>query len=292
VFGQPAGGGVALLGLIAMHFSLAKAWIPLLLNSFVLLGVQVRAEWLATVGSMAVWGWLTGRIGQITKIAAVVGGLLLVGAVIDFRIPAPMTRGGEVSARGVIGRAVAAVDQDLAAQITPRTAETFASTVSWRTAWWRSLWKMVHESPTRAMFGPGYGYPIWYHHPEESWDNPLRTPHNVWMHCLAYTGWLGVAVAGVFFLAHGRVLWQVYRATGEVFGFCLWVLVMLWAPFDCYLDTPYGAIPFYLLTGLAAAPLLASRPDDESNGATSPRHTDSGPSSHTRFHPPSDGGAT
>jgi hypothetical protein len=47
------------------------------------------------------------------------------------------------------------------------------------------------------------------------------------------------------------MLWKGYRASDQPFGICLWVLFFVWAHFDNRLETPYGAIPFWVLVGMA-----------------------------------------
>jgi hypothetical protein len=48
-------------------------------------------------------------------------------------------------------------------------------------------------------------------------------------------------------------LWQTYWQTGEPFGFCFWVALMASSAIDMVLETPFGAIPNYLILGLALA---------------------------------------
>jgi hypothetical protein len=257
-FGQPAGAAVALLGLLSFEQNLGRMWLPVLLNSFVLIGVQVRAEWLGFLVCLAVWGYLAGRLGQLLKVASFAVGLLLVGLVTDVSFPSPAQRGGEISTRRIIGRALSAVDTDAAATFNPK-AEDHASTVTWRTGWWKEIWKMVHDSPAWTLLGPGYGYPIWDLHPEYLNEQHLRTPHNVFMFALGYTGWLGVVLFYGLQWSLARLLWRVYRQTGQPFGLCYWAMIMVWAVFDNFFETPFGAIPFFLLTGMAVGPLLAMR---------------------------------
>lgn len=251
--GAPRGATVVLLGLLSFEPKLARVWLPLLLNVLVLLGMQVRAEWLGFAAGVGLWSVLTGRLLQCFKLIAVVPALLLVGLMLDVRLPSPATRGGEISAREIVGRAIAAVDRDAASEFT-RDAEDYAETTTWRLGWWGAIWREVNSSASWLLFGFGYGYPIWDLHPEGI--DPIRTPHNVFMFALGYTGLVGLALFCLFQLSIVWLLWRTYRTTGQPFGLCYWTLIVVWATFDNFLESPFGAIPFYLFIGLAAAPLI------------------------------------
>ena len=47
VFGQPLGSAIALIGLLAFESNLRSVWHLFILNLFVLLGMEIRGEWLA-----------------------------------------------------------------------------------------------------------------------------------------------------------------------------------------------------------------------------------------------------
>jgi hypothetical protein len=267
-FGQPHGAGVCLLGLVAFEKDLRRVSLPLLLNTVVLLGMQMRAVWVALTVSLLVWGCLAGRFGQLVRLAAVVGVLFLVAALADIRYPAPASRGGSISARDIVGRALASVSEEAAESImeNPDEAMTFHGNVNWRTEWWGAIWGMVHKTPTQASFGPGYGFAIWSLHPSDLIRDPIRTPHNSSFFALGYTGWLGLTLFLALQLALARLLWRVYLRTGQAFGLSLWVMAAVWACFDGFFETPFSAIPFYLLVGLASAPLLSTASTEDRRG--------------------------
>ena len=263
LFSQPAGAAISILGVLCFEGIGGRSLAPLLLNCFVLVGIQVRAEWLGFVTSVSIWSVLANHVRQMAKLLAVVALIVLVGLVTDFKIPAPKGREGEISVRGIAGRALSAVSPDLAGNLLDNP-EQFNSTVSWRTKWWREIIVLTHESPSTALFGLAYGFPIWDYHPEGVGDG-LRTPHSILVFALGYTGWLGLAIYLTLQLSIGRLLWRTFRATGQAFGLQVWILINIWASADNLLEAPYGAIPFYLLLGLAAAPIMArASKDDES----------------------------
>jgi len=255
LFSQPAGASISILAVLCFERVGGRSLVPLLMNFFVLIGVQVRAEWLGFVTSISTWSVLTGHLRQMAKFLVFVSLITLVGLITDFKVPAPAGRGGEISVRGIVGRALAAVSPDLAGNLLD-DPDRFNATVSWRTAWWREVVTVAHESPHTAIFGLAYGFPIWDYHPEGVEDG-LRTPHSILVFTLGYTGWIGLAIYLALQLSLGSLLWRTFRATGQPFGLQVWMLINIWATADNLLEAPYGAIPFYLLLGLAAAPISA-----------------------------------
>ncbi len=253
-FGEPAGAAIALLGLLSFERRLSRLWLPLLLNVFVLLGIQVRAEWVGFIVALAIWVPLSGRIGPFFKLAAAAFLLLSAGWFTDARIPSPGTRAGEISVRNVVARVVAPVAPRLATELSPRGA-VYTGTTDWRKDWWVAIWERVHEQDVSALLGPGYGFPIWELHPIDLGE-VIRTPHNVFMYALGYTGWTGVWLFYLLQLALFWPLWRVYQRTGQPFGLAYCAMILAWAHFDNMYETPYGAIPYYLIAGLALAPLF------------------------------------
>ena len=252
-FGWPAGSAIAILGLLAFEGSIRRAIIPLALNGFVLLGMQVRAEWLSFALAVTLLSVLRGRLSQLIQVMVLAGGLILVGIIVDVKIPSQTGRDGMISSRDLIGHAVAAVDEGAAAQLT-EVAERSSGTVSWRTQWWTNLLNVTHKHALTTLFGMGYGYPIWEHNYLSEGINP--TPHNVFIYVVTYTGWVGVFIFYTLQLYLAWLLWKGYRASGQPFGICLWVLFFVWAHFDNRLETPYGATPFYVLVGMALTSVL------------------------------------
>src|SRR5258706_16478271 len=77
--------------------------------------------------------------------------------------------------------------------------------------------------------------------------------------CLGYTGWIGVIL---FFLLQReilRLLWRVNRTMRDPFGVPFWVAMMTYGMFFPLGETPYGAVPFYLILGWLVSPLLHER---------------------------------
>ena len=261
-FGDPRGASVAIIGLLCFGRHLKRAWLPLLLNIVVLVGMHNRSAWVAMLVCVPLWGLLAGRVSTVLKATTAAVAVLLLFLIVDAPLPMRNDEGERMTTRNVVGFAVAAIDRDTAVGLT-QYADSGNSTVTWRTRWWDNLWRVTHQTPTQALFGPGYGFPIWEYHEENLDDFKLRTPHNSFFYVLVYTGWIGVILFFGLQFVLATVLWRVYCTTGQPFGICFWALSMIRACFTPFYETPYCAIPFFLICGLAAAPLLRVLPGKE-----------------------------
>ena len=262
IFGQPVYSFVALLGIIAYDQKPWRSWHLLALNSFVMLGMQLRTEWFAFAIGLITWFLITRQSKRLLQAGAVFAVFFAVMYITDLRLPGPEGRGGgEISVRQLTDRALApfrANTSDVAAAAGVG-AETQEATFVWRTVWWLLIWNSVHASPTTTIWGFGYGYPLGDLAPYLQGEF-LRTPHNAFFYALGYTGWVGVAILVAFQVAIFRLLWNAKRTTKDPFGIAFWTAMMAYGMFFPLGETPYGAIPFYLMIGWSAAHLLSNVP--------------------------------
>ena len=254
VFGQ-ASSGLVVIGLLCFERPLGWYWIPLFTNVFIILATQVRSEWVGLLAALTLAAILTRRYSLLVAPILVMAGLLTVGYLVDFRIPSPVTRGGDISTKDIMGRAIGAVDPELAREYTPR-AYSYAGTVSWRTRWWSEIWESVHQDPATSLLGFGYGFPLGdlvsYLRGVD-----IRTPHNVFFYALGYTGWLGVSLFFALQASCATLLYRLFRQTGQLFPLLVWTITVIEAFFGNVFETPSGAISVYLIIGIACAPLLS-----------------------------------
>src|SRR5262249_38260250 len=131
----------------------------------------------------------------------------------------------------------------------------YAGTASWRTKWWSAIWRSAHADAETTLLGHGYGYPLHDLMPDLR-GTDVRTPHNVFFYCLGYSGWIGVAAFYSFQAALGLLMFRVWRTTGQSFGLMIWLGALVGGHLGNSYETPFGAIPFYLMTGMSAAPLV------------------------------------
>jgi hypothetical protein len=255
IFGQPWGSMIALLGLTCLGFEFRRTWLIVVLNVAVLLGMQVRAEWLGCLVGMTVYSFLTRRFDKLLGAFAVTGLFLVIGLAADLRLPGAASRGGSISTRDIVGRAIAPINEDLAAELTPH-AKNNASTFEWRTTWWKAIWKNAHKDALTAAIGEGYGYPLVDLVDYLRGRTFLRTPHNMFFFALGYGGWLMVSSFALLQFFVLQLLIRAWRLTRNPFGVSFWAAVVVWSLFGDSFETPYGAIPFFVIAGACMAPLF------------------------------------
>ena len=255
IFGLPDYSFVVLLGLLAYEQNLRRVWHLIFLNAFVMLGMQVRAEWLALAVGLGVWVWTTKRFKKMLVAVGIVILLITIMYVADFKIQGPETRGvGVISARDLVGRAMAPLHANFFGTY-GESDEVEVNTVVWRTVWWAAIWNAVHEDHKRELLGFGYGYPLGDLVPYLEGEF-LQTPHNVFFYALGYTGWIGVFVFFLFQIQILRLLWNVHLVRGQPFGIVFFLSAITYGFFTPFFEAPYGAIPFYLIGGIVSSGLF------------------------------------
>jgi hypothetical protein len=66
-------------------------------------------------------------------------------------------------------------------------------------------------------------------------------------------------------------LWQVFRSGGNPFGLMLLVMALCTGLFGNFFETPFNAVPYYWLIGLALAPLAGELAEAARQAAPAPR---------------------
>jgi O-Antigen ligase len=257
VFGQAGGGGFIILALLCLDPKPARWWPALTMAAVGFLAAQVRAEWLCTAFGFLIWGVLGRKMTRVAMVAAGICVVLAVGALLDVNLPSPGQRGGAISSREIVARGIAAVSPELAKDVTGSDNVAFyRGTVTWRETWWRAIWANSQDNYQNLIIGPGYGFPLKKLVTYLTQQGDLRTPHNVFFYALGYTGWIGVALFASLQVTCGLLMWRAYTVTGQPFGLAFWASTLASAFFGNVMETPSGAIGFYLVIGLVAGPTL------------------------------------
>jgi hypothetical protein len=266
LFSQTGGSALVLLGLVALEPKWTlRTWMLALLNLLVMLGLMVRSEWVGFLAGLLTFGICAGRLRQIALGVAGVAALLAVLFVADVKIPAPLTRGGgELSAQSIAARGLAIVDAVAGTEYAGESGGDAAmGDILFRTQWWSAIWNEVNSDPVQALAGFGYGYPIGDLNPSIAAGTVIRTPHNDMVYALGYSGWIGLSIFLLCQLEFALLLLRAFQTTGQPFGLMYWAMTFTASCFGNLFENPFGAIPFYLMLGLAIAPALLYAPEAE-----------------------------
>jgi len=259
MFGQPAGSAISILALLCFDRRLQRYWVPLGLNTAVLLALAVRAEWVGLLLALLVWGVLQKQFKRVMIAVASVTLFLAIAYLANFSFPGPR---GEISSQETVGRVLAPFDSDLASQYSAN-ASVYAGTTEWRTRWWARIWDNVHQDSLRALLGNGYGFPLRSLVLDVS--SEVRSPHNVFFYALGYGGWMGLALFLWLTLGIARLLWKSYRRNHQPFGILFFSMALVFASLSNFLETPFGAIPFYIVLGLSIGAARVFDPEDKTD---------------------------
>ncbi|MBV9269109.1 MAG: hypothetical protein JO061_23265 [Acidobacteriaceae bacterium] len=253
----PGSGALLVLGIFCFEKNLIRSWFPLLVCSFDTIAAEIRGDWVGLGMALLIWAISTKRLARMACAVGVLIALLLLGFLTDLRLPPLPGRGGEISARDTVGRALSPINHELAEEYSSN-AKMYAGTVQWRQIWWKAIREAVFEKPNTTIFGLGYGYPI--KDLRSSLRNTdIRSPHSVFYFTLAYSGMTGVLMFAFLQLQLLRLLWRVYKETGEIFGFTCLIFLIGTSLFGNFFESPQRSIPPYILLGMCIGPLLVKR---------------------------------
>lgn len=251
----PAGSGIAIMGLLCLGRSFRRDWYLYVANFFMMLAMQMRGEWVGFMAALVIWSILKRNLRVMAGGAAIVAVAFTIMSLFNLQIPASSTRGGKISAQGVLARSVAPFNKDLAMRYSDQ-ADVFAGTASWRQTWWNAIGDSVTKDRQHLLFGNGYGFEL---RNLVAYVEPgVRTPHSVYYYAIGYSGFVGLAFFAGLQIAILGLLQRVRRVTGEVFGFTVVALGFGLGMFGNYFETPFGAIPYYVLLGLCLSPLATT----------------------------------
>lgn len=241
-------------------------WIGLLVL-FVWLGLSDNRS--SQLGLAVVLGMLV--VARRWRLPAVLGSVALVG----FLVLAALAFVGnntwaERKLEGMRDRAVSLTDFTGARSYSSEESHFKGDNNRFRTLWWKSVATEVWQ--TNPAFGLGFGHDLAGGFLQEY--NPLmmseefgvRSPHNVFVTFLGRLGGIGLAMwVGVSALIVVRA-WRALRRATDLAEWAPWagiVIILVSATFGVVLEGPMGALPFWVLLGLASvAPTEnTTRPD-------------------------------
>lgn len=252
---QPGSGALVLIGLFCFERNLGKYWFPILVCSFDTIAAEIRADWLGLGIAVAIWAVAAKQVGRVVAMTGVLVAFLAIGFAADVRIPALPGRGGEISARDTVGRALSSIDPELAHEYSSNS-QTYAGTVKWRETWWRAIRDLVFDKPTTTVFGLGFGYPI-KDLVSYLGNSDIRSPHSVFYFTLAYSGLLGFCVFAALQLNLLLLFWRTFRKTGQIFGFVSLIFLLIGSFFGNFFEAPQRSVPPYIMWGMCLGSLVS-----------------------------------
>lgn len=259
---------IAILALVYLRqrlgFSPPAYWTLLAANVAVLLGIQVRQDYVILGVAAAVWAILSkrDRLRPAGRIALTVTALVGTAWVADFQVPSAR---GTIGARYVIARVLASISPSAADRVAgadaERTADIASANVSWRVRWWVAIREHVSSSPGLLLLGEGYGYAL--RQLVDYVEEDVWTSHSVLYDTLGRLGLAGVALFALTFALILAAVLRVARADPEHAPFRLMILAYgagfyVGAHFYNSFGAPFGAIPLWIMLGLALSPLGAA----------------------------------
>jgi O-antigen ligase len=145
------------------------------------------------------------------------------------------------------------VDSDLAEQIIATEGSaadvskirSISGTKEWRKRFWSATLDSL-EAENLWLTGHGYGFSLGTLIHED-----VRTPHNFAIYLLGYTGCVGLALYAGFVLALFAAMRALPRGPFRLFLIGQLATTLIVASFGNGLETPFVAVPFYLVMGLA-----------------------------------------
>jgi O-antigen ligase len=137
--------------------------------------------------------------------------------------------------------------------LSPVVAE---ATLNWRTHWWAKLLQDSLDRPSWLVLGRGFGPNLAteVHYVGTDPQHPLRAPHDIAIDVLARLGVIGLLLWVGWMLTVAAAGLRAARRPGPQGTLALWMLlywacIMIVAMLGVILESPFGAAPFFFLTG-------------------------------------------
>lgn len=222
------------------------------------------------VGLFLALGWLVlaGRTRPLRAFAAVCGaGLLLITLVSLFQ-KEDFT---QTKAYAIYEAVASIADLSGTGKYHSEQSSNKGDNNQFRLVWWKNI--AEETLTTSPVLGLGFGADLsrgflreYYPTNEMEWTT--RSPHNIFVTTLGRLGLVGVAVLFSIYWVQGRITLKLARRARQdpalqdtmTLQAALWI-VMVSACFGVVLEGPMGAIPFWIMLGLAHSDAHAQEPE-------------------------------
>jgi O-Antigen ligase len=255
-------GGVLFAFLIGRQLGW-PAWVRWLvaLPQFVLfLGFQVRAAYFGALLACVVLAYAR-KVSQVVRLG--LGVLLILGfmmaANVEVFIPGQTAR--TLSADRILDSVTSMFDLGGTRQYRSADAGTSVGNAQWRMGFWDQIISRNLETVSGTLLGIGFGpdlvtgWSFWTYE-----DRPNRNPHNILITLFGRMGLVGLTLWILFIVMTLMGILRGYRASAamparrdQLVFLLAYVVTMFGAAcFGVLLESPFMAIPFYFLLGVAA----------------------------------------
>jgi len=211
-----------------------------------------RAAWL----SMIVGGFLAVfAAGPVVRRRLLILAIALVVLIVAIGPLLPVTegRGGTLSPQWLMARMVTLVNTDAAEQMIAADGSSadvaairaISGTKDWRKRFWQATFESL-DAEGLWLIGHGYGFSL-----GTLIGIDVHTPHNFAVYLLGYTGCVGLALYLGLILSFAGSILVLPRSPFRSFLLGQLGATLIVASFGNGLETPFVAVPFYLVMGLA-----------------------------------------
>jgi hypothetical protein len=140
----------------------------------------------------------------------------------------------------------------------PEDVKSASEGVPLRIGWWRHIFTQLESSPSKMLFGLGYGMPLTSF---EGRTAITREPHNSYMSVIGRLGVMGLAMWALMQLSFYVSWWRSFKLCRTMrwtidqvnllllLIFCAMTLVV--AMGEAAMEVPFYAIPYYFFFGVA-----------------------------------------
>ncbi len=211
-----------------------------------------RAAWLSMIAGGFLASFAAGPVVRRRLLILAIAFAVLIVAIGPL-LPVTEGRGGTLSPQWLMARMATLVDPDAAEQMIAADGTSadvaairaISGTKEWRKRFWQATFDSL-DAEGLWLTGHGYGFSL-----GTLIGIDVHTPHNFAVYLLGYTGCVGLALYLGLILAFAGSFLSLPRSPFRPFLIGQLAATLIVASFGNGLETPFVAVPFYLVMGLA-----------------------------------------
>lgn len=255
IFGSPNMGGLLPVSILIFHnqfYNWKWRYLILAIGSFPIFFDPGRGTFLGLISGFLIASW--GNPKNILKQTLIAFIIVLLLSLLSPYLPSKLNRGGSVDPTVIVARLVSTFDPDGAYHMLMRrglytaaaNVDSTEGSANWRATIWSNVIKSL-DSTSLWFFGHGHGENIRRLTPD---NQEITTPHCFVIYALYYTGGIGVILYLLLFIFLIESTKRVNHKAIRLFMLASIANTMIEASVGNFLETPFGAVRFFLLTGI------------------------------------------